>query len=295
MIETKSKKLNVKELSVFEPKTEKPVPFDAELELTKEEWRNVMTFTEWFGPRATSSDWAGNFFDSAARLKIISPSRFRKLDLNNNGFGKEWSEQILKDEAEEWFDKYLDRKNKKLGLLGYFKVYSYVPLWAPERANELRSNTENLKEIKQIVHAEFSTQNYSEEHKLKKLLFLKILYPDEFEDFEAGQYFRDKRYGPQEATANWQIDMVPFIAMLRLVCPEVAANIEIPKEVWEEWINRLHSIDSKENTKQFLEYATSLAILAAKKLEVGVEGVKLVNKEIEDLDDKYIVPVLRRF
>jgi hypothetical protein len=295
MIAVKEKSINIKDLTFGEPGRDNwSIRFDPERDLSKGEWGVIEEFVanpiyDYF------EDYAEHTFENGANLKILSPERFKKIYSSEmRWIGQR--DELMAATAHEYLDKYTRRHTDGMKLFSLIKIFPMVPNWSPEEAGIYRKDKKNLKDVKLLLDRAYSNHFRSDDERLEKVLFLKNLFLDDFKELHTEQYFNDHLDNMEMmSSVEWIEDSVIFGAKLRMVFPERLSNLQIAPQVWSNWIDHLHEINKHERPEQFLQYATSLAVLSARNVRVTEDGVKIDNNMKSDLTEKNEIPQRRRF
>jgi hypothetical protein len=292
MIEDKQR-INIKDIINLEQKSNGLVPFSPERDLTSSEWGTITEFVAYPGDLLEFDEYASHIFTHGSNLKIISPSRFKKI-MSLETPWRDQKDELLENAAYNWFDRYVGRHPEGIGLFSHVYIHPTVTQWISKKAASYRSDPENFDHIKKVLHR-FCGQGLLEE-RLDQLFFLKILYPNNFEDFDAERYFEDhieKAKIPSQDV--WNQERVQLVSKLRKVFPDRLEDLEINRKTWTELIGQMRDMDRNEHPEQFLQFVTDLSILAAKKIEVTSNGVIIDNNINDAILEKKDIPVRRRF
>jgi hypothetical protein len=287
-------KINIKELFTNENENHGSAPFVAERDLTSADWKIISDFISNPDPEYFDS-YREHIFNYWPNFKILSPNRFQKIYSSDDEFQEE-RDELIENTAGELLDSYFNRRTSGMKLFSYLKIFPMIPQWTPYKAKSYRSDENVLEGVKKVFHSVYANSPHSDLEKLDHNLLLKNLFLDDFSKLETEKYFdanlNDIMQYPAESLS---LDSIPYIAKHKMVFPDRISDLNIPNDVWKKWKDHLFNIDKKNNPGLFLEYATSLAVLAADEIRATSDGIEISNKTRNDYLEINKIPLLRKF
>jgi len=251
--------------------------FDYEEEISDEDWEKIMKSLKALFP----DDYA-NYISCAARLKILFPDRADELGLNDEVWDEVWNKvtERMKATRDVVFKRSL-----------FSAAYRDMKALFPDRIDEVDFNDEDLEIAKR---KDYNNGIYY----LYELRSYKMIFPNRFASYQIGEGVVQKAVEGIRLTKEekrWS-DFVEEAALFRIVFPDQFDKIELDKNTWKHMRDELESSRDKE-WGRFIILAFNLAVLAAKKVEVTDQGLK-IEKAIVKQDfkqEKKPRPIRKKF
>lgn len=273
--------INIQHLSLEEPERTEKLPFDADKEITADDWANMKEALV-ISRINTSRD---DFVRIAKYMKLLFPERVSELALDNNDWGA-----IKLD-----IDNYRPRSDNDK----FFLIASAAKILFPERIKELGLDDQDWEMIKWKMQNSYATRQWDK--LLTEAEYAKLLFPRH----EFGALLKDERTWEGikkhiEGLKNEKSNMVLFVgyaSTAKLLFPSHAGEINFDKNTWDVVKKNLNFYREIHASSTLAVYAAAMKIMAAEDAEITDEGIFEINmrKLKINLPEQKPVPETKKF
>jgi hypothetical protein len=284
-------KINIKELVVPFERPKKDA-FNLRQELLKDDWVSIIDMLSTNDHIDTRDAVNLNFFFTAARIKMIDPSKLP--DYVNE---PKYSEAIIEQLDKEWET---GSYQYFMSLAGYARtLYPDIPVSSyitKEREEKLIENVNTTLESTKI----FMGKDYTYTS-VMEIASLKMIDPELMTKFEDLDWLKNHATGVTVKLLNtFNLagsieDFAKMAPVMKVLFPETSKDINITNEHWDKIKNKfdqMHTI----SPWALLSFASSLAMLSADEIKIDNKGTRLVFKSDKSLiNDSKSAPEIRKF
>ena len=274
-------RINIKDLTIEEPERKKGLLFDAEKEITDEDWEELKNTFSGMREREGSL----NLMNHAMAMKILSSERVKELR-----FGEE-----------DWTNsKFLYEIHRARGshTESFDSLAIAMRVVFPERASELRLDETLWESYKRTIEQYKLEENWLSFHALA--VRAKILFPKKF-----GEEITLDRKSLEELKKafiwyrednNWD-SFIRRTFQAKILYPESLEEFNIDDATWKNMKKKLQESRKGKYWIDFAEYAMFLKLLAAEEIKITNKGLEVImqKEEAEFKEETPPMPQTRKF
>jgi len=258
--------LNIKRMANFpEKKKDSGLPFDAERDITEEDWDNIQ---EYLAELVRNEEWI-NLFESAASVAIIFPERVAELPLQGL-LG------IVKN-VRRHFEEQGDRD---------FMLDHGVEtkILFPEEFANIHFSEETWEEIKLLSKNSFLYQQD-----------IKLLSPKRASEWEIGKnpeslFDLVEQLKEEE---SWQDFAIEAMTAKILFQEEFNRTFTLDESLWNKLHRKLNYFRRNRPMVDFIHLAKCMKFLAAKKIHITEEKIDIIMPKKKEFGDTNNIPLPR--
>ena len=256
--------VNIKNLSIENPKKKEKSFFDPEKELTEEMWQKIVAE---INRLRGSKNWY--FAYCMARAKVVFPSRFGEFKLSQD----DW----------DMVRKRIDKEKKEGDNLTALRVASHAKILFPE----------HIREIQKLLPWN-NVSVLMEDNNPWIMQNLKILYPEKTVSYSDGVQTElgadiQKSYRRKE----WLI-LAEYLGVYKILFPGKKTGVKLNDEFWQGVKDELKRYSEKKEIRSFLYYAMCLKLIAAKEIKITDTSFEVIMPE-EKPDFKEALPPMPQY